>query len=188
MDEATRQAGRRVREVRVTKGQANLYGAVLSMVLCVGFLVLAHVHPLHQPPAAWQLPALLISVIASLVVHELLHAVGLMRFGGVAWKDITFGFDWKGLVPFCCFHTPIRMRAYRLMVLLPLWGTGSVTFLGLLLFPADWTAMLAAITIAGCAGDLMLVAGVTGMNDELLVLDSPTEIGCDIFAAGKERE
>jgi hypothetical protein len=74
------------------------------------------------------------------------------------------------------------------MILLPLWITGGLSLTALLAFPTDGLAILAGITVAGCVGDVWLVARLRGRADDLLVQDSPSEIGCDVLSPPREME
>jgi hypothetical protein len=172
-----------VTKVRVNKLAANLVAIVLTVLLCAAFVVLARWLPhFASPGAAWHTPAALVAVVVLIVVHEALHAVGMVLFGKISWRDIRFGVIWRALMPYCHCTVPLSVRAFRRMALLPLWITGGVTLAGLLVFPSDLVALVAGFTLAACLGDVWIVARLQRFNEGWLVADSPSEIGCDVFA------
>jgi hypothetical protein len=69
------------------------------------------------------------------------------------------------------------------MALLPLWVTGTITITALLFHPADWLALLTGITLGACVRDVWMAAKLSRFGGEMLVQDSPTEIGCDVYPA-----
>jgi hypothetical protein len=173
----------KIGEVRVGKLAANMLSCLLTVLFCAAGVAIAHVLPHHIPDATWNLFAFLASVVVLVVVHEALHGVGLLKYAKVSRRDIRFGFMWRGLVPYCHCKVPISVGAYRRMALLPLWVTGTTTFVLLLLFPADWLGLLAGISVAACVGDVWLVARLRRFSSDLFVQDSPSEIGCDVYSA-----
>src|SRR6266850_1808671 len=105
----------KVAEVRVNKLAANVVGGLITVLLLIAGLGVAHVLPHHLPPAPWHLWALLVSIILLVPIHEAIHALGALRFAKVSWHDIHFGFMWQALVPYCHCTVPMTVRAYRRM-------------------------------------------------------------------------
>ena len=165
----------------MSKLVANLIGGLLVVLLCAGFIELARLLPHYTSSVdASHALATLVTIVSLIVVHEALHAVGMVRFGKVSWHDIRFGFTWRALMPYCHCTVPLSIHAYRLMGLLPLWTTGAVTLALLLVFPSDWLGLITGVTLAACVGDVWLVAKLRRFPKDWLVQDSPSEIGCDV--------
>ena len=173
-------------EVRVNKLAANVVGTLLTIVLCVVGVLLTRLLPHHRSSADWHVLALLISFVALLPIHEALHAIGLRLFARVSWIDIRFGVMWRALMPYCHCTVPIPLRAYRRMALLPLWVTGAASAISSLIFATDWLGAFAGLAVAACVGDVWMVAKLRGFTDDLLVQDSSSEIGCDVFSTSTE--
>lgn len=169
-------------EIRVSKLAANIVGTLLTIVLCVAGVMVAQILPHHVGFAVWHAIAVLVCFVILLPVHEALHAVGLLIFAGVQWRHIRFGVMWRALMPYCHCTVPISVRAYRRMALLPLWVTGSLSIALLLVFPADCFGAFAGFAVAACVGDVWLVSKLRCFADTLLVNDSPSQIGCDVFS------
>jgi hypothetical protein len=124
----------------------------------------------------------LIGLVLLFPVHEALHGVGFHAFARVARRDIRFGVLWRALMPYCHCTTPIPIVAYRRMLMLPLWVTGGASVAALLVFPTDALAVLAAIAVGACIGDLWIVAKLKPFADDSRILDCPSEIGCDVLS------
>jgi hypothetical protein len=176
-----------VTKVRVNKLAANLIAIVLTVLLCAASVAFARLLPhFSSAGAAWQTPAAILAVVLLIVVHEALHAVGMVQFGKISWRDIRFGIMWWALMPYCHCTVPLSIRAFRRMALLPLWITGGVTLACLLVFPSDLVALVTGFTVAACVGDVWMVAKLRRFDEDWLVSDSPSEIGCDVFSPDKE--
>lgn len=172
----------KIAEIRVSKLAANRVGTLLTIVLCVAGVMFARGLPHHVGFAPWQAIAVLVCIVMLLPVHEALHAVGLLLFARVQWRHIRFGVMWRALMPYCHCTVPISVRAYRRMALLPLWVTGSLSIALLLVFHADCFGALAGFAVAVCVGDVWLVSKLRLFADTLLVKDSSSQIGCDVFS------
>jgi hypothetical protein len=173
----------KVAEVRVSKLAANVVGTLLTLLFCGMAVLLAHLLPRYSPPAGWQGGgALLVSFLVLLPVHEALHAVGCICYAGVSWRDIRVGVMWSALTPYCHCTVPIPIRAYRRMGLLPLFVTGLITTSTLLIYPTDWFGLFTGVTVGACSGDVWLIVRLRRFKGRFLVLDSPSEIGCDVYS------
>jgi putative zincin peptidase len=178
----TVQPASKVAEIRVNKIAVNVLGTLLTLVLCVTGDWGAHSLPRYAPPAPWHMGALLVSIIVLMPVHEGLHALGLVGFAGISWSHIRFGMMWRALMPYCHCTVPISLRGYRLMGLLPLMVTGLLSIGCLLFYPTDWLGLFTGVAVGSCIGDVWLLVRLRRFSGALLVQDSPTEIGCDVYA------
>jgi hypothetical protein len=175
--------GLKIGEVRVNKLAANIVGGLLTVLFCIVGALLAQVLPHYKTFAPWHAVLFLVCLIVLLPLHEAVHAIGLSRFAGVPWSGIKFGFMWRALTPYCHCKVPIPIVAYRRMVLLPLWITGTASLVALLIFPSDVLGVFTGICIASCVGDVWIVAKLRRFADDLLIQDSPSEIGCDVLSS-----
>lgn len=161
---------------------ANIVVLPLTIACCVAGILLAHTHPRYLPFADSHVFVTCLCLLVSIPLHEAIHAFGLRFLAGIHWRHISYGVHWRIATPYCHCSVPISIRAYCQMALLPLWVLGSLTFVGLLLFPTDCQGVLLGLTIAGCIGDVWIVLKLRRFSADLLALDSPTEIGCDVLA------
>ena len=173
----------KIAEIRVSKLAANIIGTLLTVLFCITGVLLARLLPHYRAFAEWHAVPLLVCLIVLLPVHEALHALGLSVFARVSWSDVRFGVMWRALMPYCHCTVPISVSAYRRMALLPLWITGASSLTALLTFPTDGLGFLAGVAVAACVGDVWIVAKLGRFADNLLVQDSPSEIGCDVLSS-----
>jgi hypothetical protein len=169
-------------EIRVSKLAANVLGTVMAVLLCGAGVIVAQKLPHRVGFAQWQAIATIVGFLVLLPAHEALHAIGLCVFAGVQRRDIRFGVMWRALMPYCHCTVPISVAAHRRMALLPLWVTGSLSVVLLLIVPADCFGALAGFAVAACTGDVWMVFKLRRFSEKLLVLDHPSEIGCDVFS------
>jgi hypothetical protein len=175
--------GSKIAEVRVSKLAANIVCTALTILFCVVGVAIAHLFPHYGAFTGWQAIAFLVSLILLVPVHEGIHAIGLFVFARVSWSDVKFGIMWRALMPYCHCTVPVPIVAYRRMALLPLQITGAGSLIALIVFPTDGLGVLAGIAVAACVGDVWIVAKLRPFADDLLVQDSPSEIGCDVFSS-----
>ncbi len=176
------EAQSKIAEIRVSKLTANIAGTVVTILLCVAGIALAQMLPHHVGLAPWQGLAFVLCFLILLPAHEGLHALGLRLYAGVRWRDIRFGVMWRALVPYCHCTVPIPVSAYKRMVLLPLWISSAVSVALLLLVPAFCFGAFAGAAVGACVGDVWVVFKLRSFSDPLLVLDSPSQIGCDVVS------
>ncbi len=120
-----------------------------------------------------------------IIFHELLHAFPAMMWGKVPWRSIHFGFKWQWMVFYYHCDKPLKIGIFRLVTLFPLIVTAPIAGLILWLDPSAWSLLLFCITIAGCAGDVLIFFKIRQVENDKWVQDHPSEIGCDILPESK---
>jgi hypothetical protein len=178
--------GRRIGVVRLNKITVNVAGGALTVALCVGGMVLAQALPHHQSLGRGGFIIVLTAFLLLIPVHEWLHGLGARVFGKVPREAIRFGVMWDALAPYCHCSVPLTKKAYCRMALLPLWVTGSLSLGALLLCPCEMLGMLTGLALAGCIGDVWIVARLRRFGNHVFVVDSPKEIGCEVYEAVPE--
>lgn len=124
-----------------------------------------------------------ISIVVLILLHELTHAAGWIRFAHVPPNQIKFGFAWKTLSPYA--HSKIAMSAwgYRRGVILPLIVTGIIPSLIGILTGAAWLTVAGGFMIGGAAGDLIVLWAIRDVPDTAQVIDHPKNAGCYVVEA-----
>jgi hypothetical protein len=129
------------------------------------------VHPLNLLLA-------LAVLFASMLLHELLHAIGWTFFGRQPWSAIRFGMFWPALTPYTHLEVPIEINAYRIGGVLPGLFTGVLPYLiGLLLGNAAWL-WLGILMTTGACGDLLSLWLLRRLPAGTMVQDHPSRLGC----------
>jgi hypothetical protein len=123
-----------------------------------------------------QLMLFLVILLGSIVVHELIHAVGY-RLAGAKWSDIKFGFIWYALAPYAHCKVPLQVSGYRVAVALPGIVLGLLpTFAGLAIGDALLT-FYGAIMTSAAGGDLIIMWMLRSLDGQQRVQDHPSKPG-----------
>ncbi|MEI3894651.1 MULTISPECIES: DUF3267 domain-containing protein [unclassified Bacillus (in: firmicutes)] len=117
----------------------------------------------------------------SIIIHELLHAIGFNFFGKVNWSDIKFGIVWKSLTPYAHCKKAIGINAYRISILMPIVILGILpTFIGLLI-GNGFITILGTFMILGGLGDVLIFYLIYSYDANSIVKDHSEKIGCEVF-------
>ena len=120
------------------------------------------------------LPALLVGI----VLHEGIHALGWIIFGGVSPRSISFGVDRKTLSPYAHADVPMGATGYRIGALLPGLLTGILpTLVGIIAVDAGLT-LLGAFLLSAAVGDVLVVWVIRAVPGRAQVIDHPSKAGC----------
>jgi hypothetical protein len=118
----------------------------------------------------------------SIVVHELLHALGFWLVGGVSWRRIKFGFSWQGFAPYAHCRDPLQTTAYRISVLLPGLFLGVLPGLAGVALGQPLLVMWATLMLLAAGGDAAVLWAVRQVPRDARVLDHPSMVGCQVLA------
>lgn len=125
----------------------------------------------------------LILVLAlSLIVHELLHAVGFWLVGGAPLNRIKFGFSWQGFAPYAHCREPLQTTAYRMSVALPGLFLGVLPGLAGVAIQQPLLVMWATLMLLAAGGDAAILWAVRQVPSTARVLDHPKKVGCQVLA------
>lgn len=125
---------------------------------------------------------LLLVFALSILVHELLHAVGFWLVGGAPLHQIHFGFNWAGLAPFAHCPVPLRASAYRLTVLLPGLVLGVIPGLLGVAMRLPLLVMWSTLMLLAAGGDAAVLWAVRQVPGSRWVQDHPSKPGCRVLA------
>ncbi|WP_420643403.1 DUF3267 domain-containing protein [Candidatus Leptofilum sp.] len=125
---------------------------------------------------------LILVLVVSIVVHELLHAVGFWLVGGVPWRRIKFGFSWQGLAPYAHCRDPLQTAAYRISVALPGIFLGILPGFAGVALQQPLLVMWATLMLLAAGGDAAVLWAVRSVPRRAIVLDHPSEVGCQVLA------
>ncbi len=160
----------------------NLAAIPLGGVCALAFILFAHALPHHQPQNELSLVWFLPGIVVTFSLHEMTHAAAAAWRCKFPWSAFKFGFNAKSLCFLCHCRRPLDLAAYRMVSLAPLAILGPLSLLLVVLHPADWLALTAGIHLAGCIGDVWIFRLLRKYPHDVLVVDHPTEIGCDLYS------
>ena len=125
---------------------------------------------------------LILVLVVSIIVHELLHALGFWLVGGVPWRRIKFGFSWQGFAPYAHCRDPLQTTAYRISVFLPGLFLGVLPGLLGVAIQQPLLVMWATLMLLAAGGDAAVLWAVRRVPSQANVLDHPTMVGCQVLA------
>ena len=117
---------------------------------------------------------LIIIIISSVVVHELLHALGWSIGNKDGFSSVKIFMN--KFIPMCTCKTPMSKGKYLLGALFPLMVLGGIAIISLIVFPSNITLLFAAINILIASGDIIIVYKLLRVDLDL-VLDHPEKAG-----------
>lgn len=171
-----------VQDVTISLWRANMYGIAFALLTGIVFW-----YPFisvwswnyitlqfHSFPSV----LFLSSLLALILVHEVLHGMGFYFFGNVQRTHIRFGFQWKSFTPYAHCSEPMRSRAYRIALLLPMLLLGIIPSIISLILGNVFLAALGFIMIAAAGGDAAILLSIRKIAPDVLVLDHPKRAGC----------
>lgn len=174
------------RDVSIPMERAATLALVLLPVIVVP--VLLPFGLLHGWDALWDgvvsaftpwvfLPVL----VASVLVHEALHALGFLLFGGAPRTALHFGIDRSTFSPFAGCRVPVSARADRAAVILPGLALGALPAAAGLALGNGFLAVWGAFMLHAAAGDLIVLWTVRAVPGDAPVLDHPHRVGCRVL-------
>jgi hypothetical protein len=119
-------------------------------------------------------------LIASIVVHEALHALGFRLVGRAPRGAVRFGFHRKTLSPFAGCRAPLGAGAYRASVLLPAAVLGFAPVAAGLAAGAAWLTLWGAFMVLTAGGDFAVLWAMRSVRPDERVLDHPERVGCRV--------
>ncbi len=125
---------------------------------------------------------LILIFFLSVIVHELLHAIGYWLVGGAPLSRIKFGFSWQGFVPYTHCDEPLQTTAYRVSVALPGVFLGVLPGLFGVAFQQPLLVMWASLMLLAAGGDAAVLWAVRKVSSTARVLDHPKKVGCQVLA------
>ena len=120
--------------------------------------------------------------LLSVIVHELLHAIGFRLAGGVPFNRIKFGFSWAGLAPFAHCQEPLRASAYRISVMLPGLVLGILPGLLGVALQRPLIVIWASFMLVAAGGDAAVLWAIRKVPGTVRVLDHPKKVGGQVLA------
>lgn len=119
-------------------------------------------------------------IIASVILHELLHGITWSLFCKKRFKSIIFGVMWKSFTPYCHCKEPLTFKGYITGGLMPLLILGILLFVISLFFGNSLLMILSLINILCSGGDTTIALLLFKYKDALFI-DHPTDCGFVAF-------
>ena len=172
--------------------RANLLAFLLSIPILFGYsffymgLYGTNDFGIASDNLATNFPFFLISIVAGIIIHELIHAVSWWWLDDISWNDIHFGFKWTMLTPYVHCPEPIEITNYRWGVAMPGIVLGIVPFILALVFKNGWLFGYGLIFTLAAGGDLIMLWMLRKVPGGSLVQDHPKLMGCRVFCSNED--
>jgi hypothetical protein len=170
-------------EVNLPVRQANIVSFILFFAAILVFgLPFIFFWSLPEFLVAWisfltDLKTLLPSILGGMAVHEVLHAIAWAAFCRNGFRSIEFGIHWKSLAPYVHCSEFLRLRHYRIGVLLPGVLLGLLPALAGTVTGITWLFCFGIFFTAGAAGDFLSLYALRRFQAQDLVMDHPRHLG-----------
>lgn len=169
-------------DLSIPMSRANVivmfFSIPVAIVQFVGFISLRGIEALGITGSS---TSLLIAVLLGVLLHELIHGMSWMIFGGKSFSAIKFGFQWKSLTPYAHLKEPVEVNPYRIGGFMPGLILGILPyFLSLALGDGNlfWFSL---IHTAAAGGDWLILWLIRDVKSGTLVEDHPTNAGCYVL-------
>jgi hypothetical protein len=159
----------------------NVLGLLLMPVIIIMLLIpywliwheIAFVRVDMQP--------ILISLIPSILIHEVLHGVGYM-LAGARRDQVKLGFQIKNLMPYAHCKVPLRTLSYAFGVILPGLILGVIPYIAGIVAHHQTLTVYAIMMILAAVGDLIMLVMLVAVPRDLYVQDHPTKPGFQVLS------
>ena len=171
------------RKVLINIVKANIFAliimAVSTIVLVTLFFIIWKDHKSINGIFNFSVNGLvmIIGIFIGIVIHEYIHGLTWAYFAKSGWKSIKIGMIWKLLTPYCHCNEPMRIRNYRIGVIMPCLVLGIIPAIIALAIGSLSLLIWGIIFISVAAGDIWMTWLLNKEKSDSLVLDHPTEAG-----------
>ncbi|MBS3768246.1 MAG: DUF3267 domain-containing protein [Candidatus Cloacimonetes bacterium] len=122
-----------------------------------------------------------ITIVAGIIVHEILHGITWAQFTDKGFKSIKFGVKWKMLAPYCHCKEPLLVKHYLLGTLMPVIVLGLIPAVLSLIMGSIGLLFIGIFFTMAASGDFLIAHLLRKENSEDLVQDHPSEVGCIVY-------
>lgn len=175
--------GYRAKDVTFTSGKATALGVLyalpfLAVLGAIYEVLLKERAVLSETGILGVYGAFLAITIVSVVIHELLHALGWAAASGQGWQVVRL--NWSMLMPSCACKIALDKKSYLVGVLAPLVVLGTVSTIFLWIRPGTLSLLTMLVNFTAAGADVLIASKVL-KEGSLLIIDHPTEAGYVAF-------
>lgn len=163
----------------ITKRRINIMVSVCTVVALLLFLVpfLFIWGSQLSAPSIYGVGLLLVAFWLGMIAHEVIHALGWMAWGKVAWKQLRFGLDLSKGVAYAHSKVPMDIRGYKIGLVLPWIVLGVIPAMIGVVVGSGYLLAYGIIFFGASCGDLLLLWHARKLSSGTYVLDHPSDMG-----------
>ena len=109
---------------------------------------------------------LFISIFGYLVLHELLHSLAYVIYGG-KFNKIIYGIELEKGILYCLCKQNITKKNILHSLLFPLIIIGVITLIISIMFKLPLLLLLSLFNLSGCSGDLVMYAFISRLPNDI---------------------
>lgn len=149
----------------INVGKLNIVCIVLFilMVILTAFLYKGN---LAEDFYKVNLMLLILANVGTMLVHELLHSLSYVLYGG-DFKKIVYGAYLEKGVLYCLCKQNITRKNILNSLMFPLFYIGIIPYIIALIFELPFLLFLAIMNIVGATGDIMMFIYIASLNKEI---------------------
>ena len=116
-------------------------------------------------------------LLSGIIIHELVHGFFFAKNNSKSCKSVKFGFSRVNLAPYTHCNEPIKVKHYRVAIVMPTVLLGNLPLVGYLVFDITWFWLYSLFFTISGVGDLLLFWQIRRIPPEEMIKDHPTKIG-----------
>jgi hypothetical protein len=169
-------------DLSITMARANVIVMFISLpVVILQFAIFLFFHNTQALKPTWSSAILIIAILVGILIHELIHGISWVIFGGKPFSAIQFGFQWKTFTPYAHLKEPVEVNAYRLGGFLPGFLLGILPYLLSLVFGHGDLFWFGLVHTSAAGGDWLILWLIRHVKAGVQVEDHPTHAGCYVL-------
>ena len=170
------------RDLSVSMNRANTTVLYFGIPIAVfQFALYSGLHSGQNMETTGNFILFLAIVLAGVIVHELVHGLTWMAFGGKSFSTIKFGFQWKTMTPYAHLSEPIEVNAYRIGTMMPGIILGIFPYILSLKLGSGNLLWFSMIHLTAAGGDWLILWLLRKVKRGTLVEDHPSQAGCYVY-------
>lgn len=161
-------------------GKANLYAFLISIPLTIVLFLTFHF--------IWNFEKITLGMritmdyffhilITGVIIHELLHGFTWAIFASKTMKSIRFGFKWKYLTPYCHCKEALKVKHYKIGILMPLVILGTLPLMYGIIVGNGIVFLWGTLFTCIATGDIIVLFFLRKLNNECYIFDDPDDMG-----------
>ena len=169
-------------------GKANMYSLILMIPLIVIYLMVfisvwgnEKLNVLEEHNVG----VLIITAVIGIAFHEIIHGLTWIILTQNRISSLKFGFSWKFMTPFCHYRKSIKVRFYRVGIVMPLIILGILPSVIALVTGNGFLYLWGIFFTCIATGDIIVLFMLRKLSAEEYVFDHSKKMG---FKIEKEEE
>ena len=180
MDDNIKPANKEIEEYTMGMGRVNLITVIMIIPITVLILlpfILIWGYETFKIGKDIFIDYFLLILLGGIIIHELLHGLTWGYFASNGFKSIKYGIEWKFLTPYCHCKEPLKVKYYKIGVVMPLIVMGIIPSIIGLIFGYGEVLCFGIFFTWAAGGDIITVFMLRKLESDVYVSDHPKKMG-----------